>query len=53
MSNRPFSARHLGPRPQDVNTMLKEYRRRLLDQLIAETVPASIRLPKALRLPAA
>ncbi|HRI42338.1 MAG TPA: glycine dehydrogenase, partial [Bacteroidia bacterium] len=53
MSNRPFSARHLGPRPQDVNTMLKSIGVDSLDQLIAETVPASIRLPKALRLPAA
>lgn len=53
MSNRPFSARHLGPRPQDVNTMLKSIGVGSLDQLIAETVPASIRLPKALRLPAA
>lgn len=53
MSNRPFSARHLGPRPQDVTAMLKSIGVDSLDQLIDQTVPSSIRLKNPLRLPAA
>ncbi|HNL85455.1 MAG TPA: glycine dehydrogenase (aminomethyl-transferring), partial [Chitinophagales bacterium] len=48
-----FQSRHLGPRPNDVQEMLKVINAASVDQLIDETVPASIRLQHGLNLPAA
>ena len=46
-----FVNRHNGPRAEDVTAMLKKIGARSLDELIAQTVPASIRLKKPLDLP--
>lgn len=46
-----FISRHNGPRPAEVEKMLKKIGVSSLDQLIEETVPASIRLKKPLNLP--
>ena len=48
-----FAKRHIGPRPDDLQAMLKEVGAASLDQLIDEAIPASIRLQKPLNLPAA
>ncbi|HET9706208.1 MAG TPA: aminomethyl-transferring glycine dehydrogenase [Vicinamibacterales bacterium] len=48
-----FAQRHIGPRPDDLQAMLKEVGAASLDQLIDEAIPASIRLQKPLNLPAA
>ncbi len=48
-----FVARHIGPGEQDIVAMLAALGASSLDQLIDETVPASIRLDKPLALPAA
>ncbi len=45
-----FSSRHIGPRDQDAQAMLKALGCESLDQLISETVPAPIRLKKDLFL---
>jgi len=47
-----FIDRHNGPRKRETEVMLKLIGAGSLDQLIDETVPASIRLPKPLNLPA-
>jgi len=47
-----FIDRHNGPRKADAEQMLKAIGVETLDQLIDETVPQSIRLQKALNLPA-
>ncbi|MDQ3248037.1 MAG: glycine dehydrogenase (aminomethyl-transferring), partial [Chloroflexota bacterium] len=47
-----FVGRHLGPRPADVAKMLAVIGADSLDALIDETVPAAIRLPGTLQLPA-
>ncbi|HNX43670.1 MAG TPA: aminomethyl-transferring glycine dehydrogenase [Bacteroidales bacterium] len=46
-----FVLRHNGPRPEEAEQMLKTLGVTSLDQLIDETVPGSIRLPKPLNLP--
>ncbi|HEY4798110.1 MAG TPA: hypothetical protein VII99_03435, partial [Bacteroidia bacterium] len=46
-----FASRHLGPRENDVNAMLKKIGASSLDELISQTVPANIRLKKPLNLP--
>ncbi|TAJ80699.1 MAG: glycine dehydrogenase (aminomethyl-transferring) [Gallionellaceae bacterium] len=46
-----FVNRHNGPRAQDVQAMLKKINAPSLDALIAQTVPAAIRLQKPLNLP--
>jgi glycine dehydrogenase len=46
-----FEARHIGPRADEVALMLKKVNANSLDQLIDETVPASLRLAKPLNLP--
>ncbi len=51
MSNDSFSARHIGPQPRDRDAMLAAIGVSSLDQLIEETIPASIRLKKPLKLP--
>ena len=48
-----FSRRHLGPRPTDLAKMLAEVGAGSIDELIAETIPASIRLADPLVLPPA
>lgn len=51
MSNFDFSSRHIGPNAHDLQLMLKEIGTPSLEQLISETVPASIRLKNPLNLP--
>lgn len=48
-----FASRHIGISEQDLPSMLKKIGVTSLDQLIDETVPASIRLKKKLDLPEA
>lgn len=48
---KPFENRHNGPSPSDVSEMLATVQASSIEQLIAETVPAAIRLPKGLDLP--
>ncbi|HEY4613299.1 MAG TPA: glycine dehydrogenase (aminomethyl-transferring), partial [Bacteroidota bacterium] len=47
-----FQTRHIGPNEQETKAMLEAVGVQSLDQLIDETVPASIRTQKALTLPA-
>jgi len=47
-----FTDRHNGPRNGETELMLKAIGVDTLDQLIDETVPSSIRLPKPLNMPA-
>ncbi len=46
-----FAPRHLGPTPEDVRKMLEVLGSPSLDDLVARTVPSSIRLGRALDLP--
>src|SRR5262249_27369352 len=46
-----FEKRHNGPDEHDVQTMLRALNLGSLDQLVPETVPAAIRLGRALDLP--
>ncbi len=48
-----FQRRHIGPSAADTEQMLKTLNVKSLDELIGQTVPASIRLKKPLDLPAA
>ncbi|MCB0704514.1 MAG: aminomethyl-transferring glycine dehydrogenase [Saprospiraceae bacterium] len=48
-----FSKRHLGPSEEQITEMLQTIGVKSLDQLIDETVPAPIRMHKALDLPEA
>ncbi len=52
MNNTPvfdsFKSRHIGPRNNDINEMLKTVNAESLDKLIDETVPGSIRTDKPL-----
>lgn len=48
-----FESRHIGPDAQQVDEMLKAVKAKNLDELISQTIPAKIRLKKALQLPAA
>jgi len=48
-----FVARHLGPRPEDVQQMLETLGYTSMEAFIADVVPADIRLRRRLRLPAA
>jgi len=47
--NREFIARHIGPNEQETKAMLKVIGRKSVDELIEQTVPASIRLKKPLQ----
>ncbi|HEX9829655.1 MAG TPA: glycine dehydrogenase (aminomethyl-transferring), partial [Bacteroidota bacterium] len=47
-----FQARHIGPNEQETRAMLEAVGASSLNQLIDETVPASIRMNKPLNLPA-
>ncbi|MSP92848.1 MAG: glycine dehydrogenase (aminomethyl-transferring) [Myxococcales bacterium] len=49
----PFAARHIGPSPADVETMLQRLGLATLDALIDAAVPAAIRTATPLDLPAA
>lgn len=46
-----FSSRHIGPRPDDIISMLKEVGAKSLNDLMKETLPSSIFNPKGLDLP--
>jgi glycine dehydrogenase len=48
-----FERRHIGPSEADTTSMLKTLRVSTLDELVSQTVPASIRLAKPLNLPPA
>jgi Glycine cleavage system protein P (pyridoxal-binding), N-terminal domain len=48
-----FERRHIGPSEKETQEMLKVLKVNTLDELIEQTVPASIRLKKALNLPPA
>ena len=50
MSSTNFAARHIGPRPNEVNEMLDTIGVKSIDQLIEKTVPAAIRLAKPLQI---
>lgn len=52
MSTDSFSARHIGPRPEELHAMLTAVGVSSLDQLMDETVPESIRNRAPLNLPA-
>src|SRR5258706_9274535 len=47
--SREFTARHIGPNEQETKAMLKVIGRKSVDELIEQTVPASIRLKKPLQ----
>ncbi len=47
-----FQRRHIGPNPIDTKLMLETIGAASLDELISKTVPASIRINKALNTPA-
>ncbi|TDF35021.1 aminomethyl-transferring glycine dehydrogenase [Alteromonadaceae bacterium M269] len=47
-----FIRRHIGPGASETASMLSDIGASSLDDLIEQTVPASIRLPKAINLPA-
>jgi glycine dehydrogenase len=46
-----FQRRHIGPSPEETNAMLKALNVNSLDELIAQTVPDSIRMKRELDLP--
>lgn len=50
MSLDSFAQRHIGPRPDDTQEMLKTLGLETLDQLLDQTLPASIRLSAPLNL---
>jgi glycine dehydrogenase len=50
MTTDMFVSRHIGPRDHEIDTMLKTIGVSSLSQLIDQTVPASIRLPKPLHV---
>ncbi|MCB0387686.1 MAG: hypothetical protein KDD23_02830, partial [Winogradskyella sp.] len=50
MNTTNFANRHIGPREEDQNQMLKTIGVDTLDQLIYETLPDGIKLKKPLNL---
>ena len=46
--NRDFQSRHIGPSPQEVAHMLRAIGADSMEQLMAQTLPASIRMPRDL-----
>jgi glycine dehydrogenase len=46
MKTNVFELRHIGPRPQDVQDMLKVVKANSLDELIDQTIPSNIKLRK-------
>ncbi len=53
LQNREFASRHLGPRDQDVSEMLQTIGVADMNELVARTVPESIRMQQSLDIPAA
>lgn len=53
ISGENFATRHLGPNPDETKAMLDVIGAGSLDELIDQTVPKQIRLPKKMNLPAA
>jgi glycine dehydrogenase len=51
MDSKNFSYRHLGPRPSEKNKMLETINADSLNELVAQTVPESIRLQSPMKLP--
>lgn len=51
MSSTTFASRHIGPRQEDVKSMLDEIGFGSVDELISATIPQSIRLSEPLNLP--
>jgi glycine dehydrogenase len=51
MSANSFLYRHVGPRPNEIDEMVKQMGVSSLDELIDKTIPADIRLQKPLELP--
>ncbi len=47
-----FTTRHIGPDASDLNTMLETVGAESMEALIGQTIPASIRVRKPLKLPA-
>src|SRR5579872_4956322 len=45
-----FASRHIGPSPREIEEMLAVIGASSVDELISETLPASIRLARPLRL---
>ncbi|HCR91992.1 MAG TPA: hypothetical protein DIW50_16400, partial [Prolixibacteraceae bacterium] len=50
MASDKFVARHIGPREQEIKTMLEKIGVSSMEQLIDETVPQNIRLAEPLHL---
>ena len=50
-SENRFTSRHIGPRPQDVDQMLASLGLQSLGELVAQTIPESIRIKADLDLP--
>ncbi|MDX2080203.1 MAG: aminomethyl-transferring glycine dehydrogenase [Terrimicrobiaceae bacterium] len=48
-----FASRHIGPSPDEIPAMLEKVGASSLEELLNQTVPASIRLERSLDLPAA
>ena len=48
-----FATRHIGPNEHFTRQMLRAIGVKSMDELIEKTVPASIRMPKTLNVPAA
>ena len=44
MNNNEYRFRHIGPRPNELDKMLKTVKAKSLNELIDQTVPAGIRL---------
>ena len=53
MASEKFVSRHIGPRKEDIKTMLETVGAPSLDALIEETIPSDIRLERPLDLPKA
>ena len=52
MSTKKFSERHIGPRENDVKSMLSVIGVASIEELINQTIPSKIRLKKELELTA-
>ena len=50
MNTNAFALRHIGPREHDINQMLQTVGAESIEQLIAETIPANIRLKSDLNI---
>lgn len=53
MNTDSFALRHIGPREEDLNSMLKTVGASSMEQLISETIPKDIRLASDLKLDSA